>query len=154
MMSHRKPSGQRPTTWVAESTCTPFLTTSPTAPSESAEFSQVSYYRVHPTEATGCWKCRGAEMLITHSSAQNSRCQGERRGPSAEFASHKEISQLGKSPIWLLGNAELKGLSLLGELQLSSSFSSHSLQLGAEAQGRDFKTSQYLLYKKNNQSFA
>lgn len=75
----------------------------------------------------------------------------ERRGPPAEFASYKEISQLGKSPIWLLGNAELKGLSLLGELQISSSFSSHSLQCGAAAYGKDFKTSQYfLLCKKSN----
>jgi len=37
-----------------------------------------------------------------------------------------------RAPIWLLGKAELKGLSLLGELQISSSFSAHSVQLGAE----------------------
>jgi len=52
MASHEKSLGQRPTTWVAESTCTPSLPTSPTVPLESAKFSQVLYYRLHLTVAT------------------------------------------------------------------------------------------------------
>lgn len=58
MTSHKKSSEQRLTMWGAESTCTPSLPTSPTVPQESAEFSQILYYRLHLTVATRYCKCK------------------------------------------------------------------------------------------------
>lgn len=94
-----------------------------------------------PASAKRSWNADNARML---------RIAGarEREGATSWSCITQGVSQLGKSPRWLLGNTELKGLSLLGELQISSSFSSCSLQRGAETWRKFSKTPQYFIIQE------